>query len=49
MEINIDKDLFTFGDNNIINIVFFSSGDFGIPTLKVLIENKRYHIKGIVT
>lgn len=49
MEINIDKDLFAFGDNNIINIVFFSSGDFGIPTLKALIENKRYHIKGIVT
>ena len=49
MEINIDKDLFAFGDNNIINIVFFSSGDFGIPTLKALIEDKRYNIKGIVT
>ena len=44
---NFDKDIFTFDD--VTNIVFFSSGDFGIPTLKALIEDKRYNIKGIVT
>ena len=49
MDNTIDKDFFAFGDDDIINIVFFSSGDFGIPTLKALIEEKRYHIKGIVT
>ena len=44
---NFDKDIFTLDD--VTNIVFFSSGDFGIPTLKALIEDKRYNIKGIVT
>lgn len=44
---NSDKNIFTFNDAT--NIVFFSSGDFGIPTLKALIEDKRYNVKGIVT
>lgn len=44
---NFDKKIFTFNDAT--NIVFFSSGDFGIPTLKALIEDKRYNVKGIVT
>ena len=44
---NFDNDFFPF--DNVTNIVFFSSGDFGIPTLKALIEDKRYNVKGIVT
>lgn len=32
-----------------INIVFFSSGDFGIPTLKELIKSEKYNVKGVVT
>ena len=48
MEINIDKDLFAFGDNNIINIVFFSSGDFGIPTLKLFMRHLMRIVKPII-
>lgn len=32
-----------------INVVFFSSGDFGIPTLKELIKVEKYNVKGVVT
>lgn len=44
---NFDNEIFSFDD--ITNIVFFSSGDFGIPTFKALIENKKYNVKGVVT
>lgn len=32
-----------------INLVYFSSGDFGVPTLKALVEHKDFNIKAIVT
>lgn len=32
-----------------INIIFFSSGDFGIPTLQLLLMNDVFNVKGIVT
>jgi len=44
---NFDNEMFGFDD--ITNVVFFSSGDFGIPTLKALIENEKYNVKGVVT
>lgn len=34
---------------NKINIIFFSSGDFGIPTLHSLLMNDIFNVKGIVT
>lgn len=35
--------------NPILNIVIFASGDFPFPTIKELITNKNFNVKGIVT
>lgn len=35
--------------HNKFDIVFFSSGDFGIPTLQTLLVNDNFNVKGIVT